>query len=132
MWCLVFDYNRRIFSTKIWSDAYDDTVAFLLNEQRLVSTLDGAAELAPLGMQLSYRMVSRLPVVGEVLRQGMVAVGEHVLAGQVRLARGEFRTFVLQMVSSALDEIDLTPLIRDRIDVNSIVELIDVDAVLTH
>jgi hypothetical protein len=68
-------------------------------------------------------------VVGEVLRQGMVAVGEHVLAGQVRLARGKFRTFALQMVSSALDGIDLTPLIRDRIDVNSIVELIDVDAV---
>jgi hypothetical protein len=40
--------------------------------------------------------------------------------------------FVQQMLSSALDEIDLTPLIHDRIDLNSIVELIDVDAVLTR
>jgi hypothetical protein len=103
-----------------------------LNRERRLPALKGAADLAARGLRMSYRTMSRVPVVGAVLRQGVAAVGEEFITGQVDLVGRDFRVFAMQMVSSVLDEVDLSPLIRDRIDVNRIVESIDMDAVLTR
>jgi sigma54-dependent transcription regulator len=98
-----------------------------LNEQRLVSTLDGAAELAALGIRLSYRMVRRLPVVGEVLRQGMVAVGEHLLAGQG--SPGARWVPNVRAADAVLTRIDVVPVL-ERIEINDVVSRVDLDSVV--
>ena len=115
-------------------DKYDDGMAPLLRFESALRVLDDIAVLvgraAGGGMRLGYGVISRLPVVGEVLRHGVDAIGDQLISDQIGPARRDVRRLVLQIVSSVLDEIDLTPLIRDRIDVNQVVELIDMDAVV--
>src|SRR4051812_7966442 len=108
------------------------SMALRWNHQRPLPGVARAAGLAASGVRFGYLTVRRLPVVGEVLRQSMIAVGEHLIAGQIDRAGDQFRTLIIEMVASALDGVDVTPLVGDHVDVNKLVELIDMDAVLTR
>jgi hypothetical protein len=65
-----------------------------------------------------------LPVVGAPLRRGRVQV-----VGQLRAA---VSTVGSQVVGLVLDEIDLTALVRERVDVDAIAAGIDIDAIIVR
>lgn len=71
-----------------------------------------------------YRGCEALPVVGDPLRRSRVG-----LTDQLRAAVSSVGS---QVVGLVLDEIDLTALVRERVDVDAIAAGIDIDAIIVR
>jgi hypothetical protein len=69
-----------------------------------------------------YRGCEALPVVGESLRRGRIGLAEQL--------RAVVSVVVSQVVELVLDEIDMTELVRDRVDIDAIVAEVDIDAIV--
>ncbi len=71
-----------------------------------------------------FKLCEALPVVGDPLRRGRID-----LAAQLRALVSAVGS---QVVGLVLDEIDLTALIRERVDVDAIAAGIDIDAIIAR
>ncbi len=98
-----------------------------------VSIAAGAVASAVGGAVAVYHTCERLPVVGPTLTGGVSQLskrGEQVIAQ----ARDPVRTLVTaiatQLVELVLDEVDLTALVRERVDLNAVAADLDIDAIL--
>lgn len=99
----------------------------------VVSVAAGAAAVTVHGLAACYRTATRLPVLGEPLDRGLSALsrrGDQVIAVGLEPARIILTSVVVQIVEQVLDQVDLTALVRDRVDVNAIARDIDIDAII--
>jgi hypothetical protein len=103
-----------------------------LPRRALDATVEVGARTVAEGAELGYRILSNLPVVGEVLRHGARSASDRLFAEVVDARLRDARSVVVQAIYSVINEMDLTPLIRDRIDLNQLLEMIDMDEVLAR
>ncbi|MGB3484432.1 MAG: hypothetical protein WBB07_19725 [Mycobacterium sp.] len=108
------------------------SVAALLKHP-LVSVSVGAGALAAGAATACYRTATQVPVLGPAIDHGVHALaqrGDHIIAVGLEPARAAVASVVVQIVEQVLDQIDLTALVRDRVDVNAIVAEVDIDAIV--
>ena len=99
----------------------------------VVSVAAGAGAVAVGGAASVYRTAIRLPIVGPRLDRGVAALsrrGDALIAGGVEPVRALVTAVVMQIVRPVLDELDLTALVRDNVDIDAIVRDIDIDAII--
>ena len=87
------------------------------------------------GVRVGYVLMSDLPGVGPALRQGadsLAQYGARIIDQAADPGMRDLRSVVIQAMSSIVDDIDLTALIRDRIDLDLLIESIDVDALVAR
>ena len=95
----------------------------------------GAAASVVGGAAATYRTCEQLPVVGPWLRSGVSELSER---GEQLIARGRDPVRALvgaigaQIVELVLEQVDLTALVRERVDINAIAAEIDVHAILAR
>lgn len=112
---------------------YDSEVPELPDvlKQPAVVLAAGAAATAADGAVMAYRAVERLPVIGGLLRRtrtGLTSRGEQVIARGIDPAA----EVAARLVSLVLDQIDLTAIVQDRVDVDAIAADIDIDAIIAR
>ena len=106
-----------------------------LLKQPGVSLAAGAVATAAGGAVTVYRTVERLPVVGPRLRDGVSELskrGEQVIAQARDPVRALVSAIATQVVELVLDEVDVTALVRERVDINAIAADFDIDAILAR
>ncbi|WP_072802818.1 hypothetical protein [Rhodococcoides yunnanense] len=86
-------------------------------------TATGAARSVVRG---AVRGLTRLPMIGDTVRT-VSGRGERAIAAATLLADAVLRATIVKIVAAALDEIDLTRLIRENVDIDSIIEGVDLD-----
>jgi hypothetical protein len=104
-------------------------------KQPAVALATGTAATAANGVVLAYRVCERLPVVGGLLRRTraeLSARGEHVIAIGIDPATALVAEVAARIVPLILDEIDLTALVKERVDVDAIAADIDIDAIVAR
>lgn len=100
-----------------------------------VSAAVGAGAIAADGALTLYHGAVRLPVVGSWLdRQigGLVRRGETVVTENIAPVRSALGAIVVRIVEAVLEELDLTELVRTRVDIDAIVQDIDIDAIINR
>lgn len=102
-----------------------------------VTLAAGAAAVAATGAADVYRVCERLPLVGPQLQRGrseLTALGEHVIERATDPVRTVVTDVVVQVVERVLDEIDLTGLVRQRVDLvglaNEVIDGVDLPAII--
>jgi hypothetical protein len=101
----------------------------------VVSLTAGAAASVVGGAVATYRTCEELPVVGPWLRSGVTELsrrGEQLVAQGRDPVKALVAAIGAQLVELVLDQVDLTALVRERVDINAIAAEIDVDAILTR
>ncbi|MCE4265037.1 hypothetical protein [Rhodococcus globerulus] len=76
--------------------------------------------------------VPRIPIVGEPLDHAIVqvsALGNDAIASTAAFADTTLRTVIKAVVAAALDEVDITKIVIDNVDLDTIAETIDVDRI---
>ena len=100
-----------------------------------VALATGTAAVAADGVLTAYRTAERLPVVGGWLRRTRAELttrGEQVIAHGIDPATVLVSAVAARVVSLVLDELDLTALVRERVDVDAIAADIDIDAIVAR
>ncbi|CAN5607602.1 hypothetical protein BH10ACT9_BH10ACT9_57190 [soil metagenome] len=100
-----------------------------------VSVVTGAGAVAVSGLARCYRTATRLPVLGDPLDRGIDALarrGDQVITAGFEPARIMLTSVVVQIVEQVLDQLDLTALVRDRVDINAIAREVDIDAIIAR
>lgn len=80
-----------------------------------------------------YRTATRVPMLGARLEDGVAALtrrGDAVIAHGVDPIRGLITTIAVHIVNEVLDQLDLTQVVRDRVDINAIIREVDIDAII--
>lgn len=97
----------------------------------------GVAATAVDGAAAVYRRVETLPVLGGWLRQAcadLSARGDRAITASLEPARAVMTAVAVQIVELMLDELDLTELVRQRVDLiglaNEVVDGIDLPAII--
>lgn len=97
----------------------------------------GAAAAATSGAVTAYRACERLPVVGAQLRRGrteLTQIGEQVIARGIDPVTKVVTEVAVDLVERVLDQIDLTDLVRRRVDLvalaNEVIDGIDLPAII--
>lgn len=97
----------------------------------------GAAATAVGGVAGMYRVCEQLPVVGAPLARGRAELtdrGERVIALAADPVKAVVTGLVVQVVQRVLDEIDLTELVRERVDLvgltNEVIDGVDLPAII--
>ncbi len=116
---------------------YDSVVptprALLKNPVLLAAA--GAAKVVADGAASAYDTAIRLPLLGERLDRGVSALsrrGEDVLATAIPPVRALVAAIAVQLVDEVLAELDLTTLVRERVDIDAVVRDIDIDAIIAR
>jgi uncharacterized RDD family membrane protein YckC len=100
-----------------------------------VALATGTAAVAADGVLTAYRTAERLPIVGGWLqrtRADLTTRGEQVIAHGIDPATALVSAVAARVVSLVLDELDLTALVRERVDVDAIAADIDIDAIVAR
>ncbi len=100
-----------------------------------VALATGTAAVAADGVLTAYRTAERLPVVGGWLRRTRAELttrGEQVIAHGIDPATALVSAVAARVVSLVLDELDLTALVKERVDVDAIAADIDIDAIVAR
>ena len=100
-----------------------------------ISVAAGAAAVAVVGTKAAYRAVTAVPIVGSFMRRGVAQLsdlGERFVTRSIDPARALVTAIAVEVVESVLDEIELTTLVRDRVDIDAIVADIDIDAIVNR
>jgi len=100
-----------------------------------VALATGTAAVAADGVVTAYRTAERLPVIGGWLRRTRAELttrGEQVIARGVDPATALVSVVAARVVALVLDEIDLTALVKERVDVDAIAADIDIDAIVAR
>jgi hypothetical protein len=96
-----------------------------------ISVAAGAAALAVVGTKAAYRAVTAVPIVGSFMRRGVAQLSD--LGDRfVDPAKALVTAIAVEVVESVLDEIELTTLVRERVDIDAIVADIDIDAIVNR
>lgn len=102
-----------------------------------VSAAAGAAAVAVSGAAGAYRGCEKLPVIGPQLRRGrdgLTRRGEQAIERAVDPVNAAVTAIVVQFVERVLDEIDLTDLVRRRVDLialtNEAIDGVDLPAII--
>ena len=106
-----------------------------LRENPVVLVGAGAAAVIADGGASAYRAAVRLPVLGPRLDRAARALarrGGEVLAEGVEPVRALITTVAVQIVDAVLAELDLTTLVRERVDIDAVVRDIDIDAIIAR
>lgn len=116
---------------------YDSVVptprALLKNPVLLAAA--GAAKVVADGAASAYHTAIRLPVLGDGLDRGVSALsrrGEDVLDRAIPPVRALVAAIAVQLVDEVLAELDLTTLVRERVDIDAVVRDIDIDAIIAR
>jgi len=91
----------------------------------------GAGKIVADGAASAYRTAIRIPVVGDRIDQGMMALtrrGEDVISP----VRALIAAVAVQIVDDVLAQLDLTTLVRERVDIDAVVRDIDIDAIIAR
>jgi len=100
-----------------------------------ISVAAGAAAVAVVGTKAAYRAATAVPIVGSFMRRGVAQLsdlGERFVARSIDPARALVTAIAVEVVESVLDEIELTTLVRERVDIDAIVADIDIDAIVNR
>ncbi len=106
-----------------------------LLKRPVISVAVGTAAVGVGVAEAGYRAVGRLPVVGSWVRRGvseLSAVGDRFVAQRGDPIKAMVTTLAVQIVDVILDEIDLTALVRQRLDIDAVVADIDIDAIINR
>jgi hypothetical protein len=102
-----------------------------------VSLAAGAAAVATSGAVSAYRVCERLPVLGPQLQRGRTELthfGEQVVARGVDPVKKLVTVVAVALVERVLDELDLTDLVRQRVDLtalaNEVIDGVDLPAII--
>ncbi|HME49719.1 hypothetical protein [Mycobacterium sp.] len=101
----------------------------------MVSVAVGTTAMALGGAEALYRAVERLPVVGSLVHRGVDELserGDRWISQNLDPVMARVMPVAAQLVDLILDEIDLTTLVRERLDLNALVGDIDIDAVINQ
>ncbi len=101
----------------------------------VVAAAVGAGAVAVGGASAAYRTVSRIPLLGPQLDNGVGALtrrGETLIAAGTAPARRLVTAVAVQLVDQVLAELDLTALVRDRVDIDAVVRDVDIDAIIAR
>jgi len=93
-----------------------------------ISVAAGAAAVAVVGTKAAYRAATAVPIVGSFMRRGVAQLsdlGERFVTRSIDPARALVTAIAVEVVESVLDEIELTTLVRERVDIDAIVNRID-------
>lgn len=96
------------------------------DEVRLINLAAGMAVTAAGAARGSLRMLTRLPGLSGPA-EALSVRGERAVAAAAVVVDALIRVTITKVVAAALDEIDLTRLIRENVDIDSIVEGVDLD-----
>lgn len=102
-----------------------------LLKRPVITVAVGTAAVAVGVAEAGYRAVERLPVVGSLVRRGVSELsgrGDRFVAERAEQAKA----VVAQLVNAILDEIDLTELVRQRLDIDAVVTDVDIDAIVNR
>jgi hypothetical protein len=113
----------------------DDGLESDVLESPVVALAAGTAAVAVQGGRVAARLLTGLPVVGPLVRRGvdeLTTRGDQV----IKQGLGPLRTLVtaiaVQVVDLVLAELDLTKLVREKVDIDAIVAEIDIDAIIAR
>ena len=101
----------------------------------VVAVAIGAGVVAVGGASAAYRGATRIPFVGAQLGRGVEALsrrGEDVLAQNLEPLRSLITAVAVQIVELVLAELDLTALVRERVDIDAVVRDVDIDAIIAR
>lgn len=97
----------------------------------------GAAATAVGGVALTYRACVRLPVVGPLLNRGVTGLaerGDQVITAGLDPIKELTTTIAVQITERVLDELNLTALVQDRVDLiglaNEVIDGVDLPAII--
>ena len=101
----------------------------------VVSVAAGTTAIALGGAAALYRTVQRLPVVGPWVHRGvgeLSARGDRWITQNVDAIKAWAVSVAAGLVNPLLDEMDLTAVVRERLDLNALVDAVDIDAVISQ
>lgn len=93
----------------------------------------GAGAVAVGGAAAVCRTATRVPVLGSRLEEGVAALsrrGELVLVRGAEPLRGLVVDIAVGIVDQVLDQLDLTALVTERVDIDAIAARIDIEAII--
>jgi hypothetical protein len=99
-----------------------------LAKQPAVLVVVGAAATVVGGAAAAYRACEQLPVVGAVLYRGrseLARRGELVIARSTEPVKTLVSTIAVDVVRLVLEQLDLTSLVRDEVDLDAIIADVD-------
>ena len=95
-------------------------------DARLVHLAIGTAVTAGAAARGALRLMTRLPGMSGPI-DTIARRGERTVVAATVVADALLRATVVKIVAAALDEIDLTRLIRENVDIDAIIEGVDLD-----
>jgi hypothetical protein len=104
-----------------------------LRKQPAVLIAAGAAATVAEGALAAYRAVEHAPLVGYLLRRGRTELtrrGEEAIERSVEPIRTLVSAVAVDIVRLVLDELDLTEVVREAVDVDAVVAEVDIDAII--
>ena len=106
-----------------------------LLKRPVIAVAVGTTAVAVGVAEAGYRAVERLPVVGSLVRRGVAELsgrGDQFVAQRADDIRTIVTTLAVKIVDTILDELDLTDLVRQRLDIDAVVADIDIDAIINR
>lgn len=132
---------RSAYLPELDGDIYNPRVTQDLdaNVRSALSATVGAAALVAGGAAGIYRGAKRLPIVGNALQRGeseLTTRGEQVIAAGVEPVKQLISTIAVQVVEVVLDELDITTLVREKVDLagltNQVIDEVDLPAIIRN
>ena len=116
---------------------YDADVASDIDllKRPVISVAVGTTAVAVGVAEAGYRVVGRLPIVGSWVRRGVCelsGLGDQFVAQRADDVKATVTALAVQMVDMILDELDLTALVRERLDLDAVIADLDIDAVINR
>ena len=100
-----------------------------LRKQPAVLVAAGAAAIVGGSAVAAYRACEQVPVLGSMLRRGRLELARRGEDAITRTAE-PLKTLVSDIVRLVLDDLDLTEVVRETVDIDAIVSDIDIDAIV--
>ncbi len=104
-----------------------------LRKQPVVLVAAGAVATVGSGAVAAYRVCEQLPIVGGVLRRGrseLTRRGEEAITRSAEPLKALVAAVAVDMVRLVLEQLDLTDVVREAVDIDAIVSDIDIDAIV--
>ncbi len=116
---------------------YDAVVPELadLRKQPAVLVAAGTAATVAGGVLAAYRASEQLPIVGTWLsraRSELSRRGEDAIARSTEPVKALVSTIAIGIVEIVLEQLDLTALVREEVDIDKIASEIDIDAIVAR
>ncbi|MDX1883262.1 hypothetical protein [Mycolicibacterium sp. 120270] len=115
-------------------DAVMSTEVELLKNP-VVSVAAGAVATAVGTAKAAYRVAEHLPLFGPVMRRGVAGLserGDQWIVQSAETLEALVARVAVALVDRVLDEMDLTELVRERIDMDAIAADLDIEAIINR